>query len=62
MVLKEWKLKTQDNINIINFSWNFMLVFFWNSMLVADYALKNKILKQIIFKLLNLHVRNVNKI
>ena len=62
MVLKEWKLKTQDNINIINFSWNFMLVFFWNSMLVADYTLKNKILKQIIFKLLNLHVRNVNKI
>ena len=62
MVLKEWKLKIQDNINIINFSWNFMLVFFWNSMLVADYALKNKILKQIIFKLLNLHVRNVNKI
>ena len=54
MVLKEWKLKTQDNINIINFS--------WNSMLVADYTLKNKILKQIIFKLLNLHVRNVNKI
>ena len=62
MVLKEWKLKTQDNISIINFSWNFMLVFFWNSMLVADYTLKNKILKQIIFKLLNLHVRNVNKI
>ena len=62
MVLKEWKLKTQDNINILNFSWNFMLVFFWNSMLVADYTLKNKILKQIIFKLLNLHVRNVNKI
>lgn len=62
MVLKEWKLKTQDNINIINFAWNFMLVFFWNSMLVADYTLKNKILKQIIFKLLNLHVRNVNKI